>query len=79
MRDADNQNDEDRFAHFVNHTMISDANPAEAPQLTFQRITEEWSLCQTIDSRNNPSSVRLDDPIQLFGRAGLNPYREDHA
>ena len=79
MGDADNQHDEDRFAHFVNDTVIPDAEPAEAPQITLQRIAEERILRQAVDGRDNPPSVRLDDPMQLFGRAGLNPYREDHA
>ena len=81
MGDAYNQHNEDRFADFVDHTVISDAKPAEAPHITFQRIAEERILCQTIDGRDDPATdqVRLGDPLQLFGRRGLNPYREDHA
>ena len=77
--DADNQHDEERFAHLVDHTVIYDAKPAEAPQFTLQRVAEERIPCQTIDGCDDPASVRLGDPLQLLGRRGLNPYREDHA
>ena len=79
MSDADNQNDEYGFAHFVKHTVIADPKPTQAPHIALERIAEEWILCQTVDSRDNPRSIRLDDPLQFLGRAGLNPYREDHA
>ena len=79
MRDANNQHDKDSFPHFVDHTVISDAKAAETTHIAFQCVAEKWILSQTVDGRGNPRSIRLDDPIQLFGRAGLNPYREDHA
>ena len=78
MSDTNNQHDEDSFAHFVDHTVISDAKPTEAPHITLQHIAEEWILRQTVDRRYNPRSIRLDDPFEFLGRAGLNPYREDH-
>ena len=77
--DADDQHDEYIFAHFVNHAVIAHAKPTEAPHIALERITEEWILCQAVDSRDNPRSVRLDDSLQFLGRGGLNPYREDHA
>ena len=76
---ADDQHDEYIFAHFVNHAVIAHAKPTEAPHIALERITEEWILCQAVDSCDNPRSVRLDDPLQFLGRGGLNPYREDHA
>ena len=77
--DADDQHDEYIFAHFVNHAVIAHAKPTEAPHIALERITEEWILCQAVDSCDNPRSVRLDDSLQFLGRGGLNPYREDHA
>ena len=79
MDDADNQNDKYAFAHFVENTVSTDPKPAQAPHIAFQRIAEEWIRCQMVDSRDNPRSIRLDDPLQFPGRTGLNPYREDHA
>lgn len=65
---SDSQHDEDRFADFADHTVISDAKPAEAPHATLQRIAEERILCQTIDVRDDPASVRFGDPLQLICR-----------
>ena len=63
----------------VHDAVVSDACPAQASQVAFQRRFGERVLPETVDSLDQTLAILSGDPCQLFGCTALNPNRVAHA
>ena len=71
---TNDQHDELAVLHFVQHAVITDAKPSQAPQLPFQCAAQERVLRQSVDGFDKARTVRFRDSFQFLGRTSLNPY-----
>ena len=59
--------------------MVTYAKPAQSFQIAFQGAAQVRILRKSVDSVYDSRPFIAGDALQLFGRALLNPNREDHA
>ena len=79
MADTHDEYDECIVQHFVHDAVVADAHPPQAPEIPLQGTSRQRLLSESVDRVEDALPVSLRHPIQLPGRAPLDPDRVVHA